>query len=419
MKQKLPHFLLCGVVLICCLILSVFAFVQPDRSALRPFPYPYRSMLTLQSHIDGTTPEEFIQIHLYLNTTNDTMFGPGLGLDVGDSLWLYNVNDGNSYRANDPAPVESYMSWFNGMDPTSINDAQDIIKFWNLGWIDSIHSFGDFSRDDGQALCTRPLAEAAWDAMRKAGIAPTVWINHGTETNKQSFGGYTPITSTKYQSGDDPDSPFYHTDLSIAGGVKFVWNSRNFSSLTTDNPLYLTRLRDGQLVWCFNAYTGYPVEGGYNYMWSPTQFTDILTEENLDSISQAGQYTILANHFGSGDLYEMLTDTNRVAFERLKQYQDAGKIMVVRSSRLLEYAAVRECLRYRAKGNTIDILSVDDPVVGSYMPTPEQLCGITFYVSDSATAQVRISGVPVEEHYLVRNSADETGKESIGFVWYE
>jgi len=93
--------------------------------------------------------------------------------------------------------------------------------------------------------------------------------------------------------------------------------------------------------------------------------------------------------------------------------------MVVRSSRLLEYAAVRECLRYRTKSNSVDVIAVDDPVVGSYVPQPQDLHGITFYVEDSDTAALTICGNTVDESFVVRNPADETGRESIGFFWYE
>ena len=418
MVHKKKFFSVCLIIL-CCVILSVYAFVPRDTSRLRAYPYPYRSMLSIQSHIDGTTPEEFEEVHRYLNGKENTIYGDGLGLDIGDSLWVYNANNGAQYREYDKSPVEDYMTWFNGTDTTTENDAEMIAKYWEMGWIDSIHSFGDFSRTDGQALCDRSLAQAAWDAMLAKGVAPKVWINHGLPTNRQNFGGYTPITSTKYQAGDDPNSAYYHTDISMANGMKFVWNSRNCSMLGVENPLYLTRMRDGRLIWCFNAYTGYTSEAGFQYQWTPYQLHNILTKENLDKLVADGSYSIIANHFGSGDLWEILGEHNLPAFRLLRDYHKAGEIMVVRSSRLLEYAAVRECLRYRTKSNSVDVIAVDDPVVGSYVPQPQDLHGITFYVEDSDTAALTICGNTVDESFVVRNPADETGRESIGFFWYE
>ncbi len=404
------------IVLLSC-VMCVNAYAKEDRSQLRSFPYPYRSMLTLQSHIDGTTLPEFELIHTFLNTRQNTVYGDGLGLDVGDSFWIYNVNDGVEYRAEDTSPVGDYMTWFDGISDTE-NDAQAIKKYWDMGWIDSIHSFGDFSRGDGQSLCTRDLALKAWDAMVGAGVVPTVWINHGLPTNRQNFGGYTPITVTKYQAGDDPSSDYYHTDISVSNGIKFVWNSVNSSIFGTDDPLFLIKLRDGQVVWGFNAYTGYSTDSGYRYMWTPTLLNEVLSSDNLDALVSNGQFAIIANHFGSGDVWEMLGEHNIPALRLLKEYRDRGDIMVVRSSRLLEYAAVRDSIVYSAEENSIDIKRVDDIVSGSYIPAPTQLNGITFYVTDSETAVITIDGAPVDEKHLSRNPADETGRESIGFLWY-
>ncbi len=416
--MKFRKYLILFLILLACVVLCINSYTKQDNLAMRKFPYPYRAMLSIQSHIDGTTLSEFETIHTYLNTRQNTVYGDGLGLDIGDSFWLYNVNDGVEYRETDSSPVSDYMTWFDGISDT-LNDADAIKRYWDLGWIDSIHSFGDFSRGDGESQCTRSLAIRGWEAMLSADVVPTVWINHGLPTNRQNFGGYTPFTTTKYQAGDDSSSDFYHTDISVKNGIKFVWNSINSSMFGMDNPLYLTHLRDGQLVWSFNAYTGYNDGSVYRYMWTPSLLCEVLTAENLDSLVDNGQYAIIANHFGSGDLWEVLGEHNLPAFRLLKEYRDRGDIFVVRSSRLLEYAAVRNNLKYSIDGDNIDIKSVDDIVVGNYVPCPSDLNGITFYVSDSEKALITICGEVVEEKYLSRNPKDETGKESIGFNWYK
>lgn len=60
---------------------------------LRKFPYPYDAMLAISSDIDNTTVEKFEKYHRFLNTLEQTSYGPGLGLDIGDSAWFYVVND--------------------------------------------------------------------------------------------------------------------------------------------------------------------------------------------------------------------------------------------------------------------------------------------------------------------------------------
>ena len=56
---------------------------------LRKYPYPFRSALTICNDIDLTTPEEFLEIHRFLNTKQVTPMGVGVGLEIGDSFWMY------------------------------------------------------------------------------------------------------------------------------------------------------------------------------------------------------------------------------------------------------------------------------------------------------------------------------------------
>ncbi len=397
-------------------VLIIFAIVSVERPRLRDFPYPYNAMLTLQSHIDGCTEEEFRAIHEFLNTENETIYGKGVGLDVGDSMWMYNFNDGAAYRENDGMSAGDYMTWFVG-DTQELNCADDIKLFWDMNYIDSIHTIGDFSRAGGDVVFTREIAETAYKAMNERGIYPSVWINHGTETNVQNLGAYTPFTFTKYQSGDDPNSEYYHADLMRAAGVKFIWNSVNDVHFGTSNPLFPIFLRDGQRFWGFTAYTGYEQDGSYKYMWSPYNISEVLCEENLEKLVKNHEYSVIATHFGSSDVLELLNYGNIEALRRLKAYQDNGEILVSRSSSLLRYAEVRSFVRYDKSGDNINILSIDDPILGEYDATYYFLRGITFYVDNSQTATLSLRGEVVPEEYIQRNPADDTGRDSIGFIW--
>ena len=129
------------------------------------------------------------------------------------------------------------------------------------------------------------------------------------------------------------------------------------------------------------------------------------------------EFSIIANHFGSSDVNEMLCEGNRYALQLLKKYQDEGKILVSRSSKLLRYAEVRKYVKFEKNGDDINILSIADPMLGEYAPDYEHLRGITFYVDDADSAVLRLRGEIVPEELVQRNPADETGQESIGFVW--
>ena len=46
-------------------------------------------MLALCNDVDEMRLSQFREIHRFLNTLEETTMGPGVGLDVGDSLWFY------------------------------------------------------------------------------------------------------------------------------------------------------------------------------------------------------------------------------------------------------------------------------------------------------------------------------------------
>ena len=234
------------LVLICAGLIAFRTLSAPKLpETLRPFPYPYTAMLALQSHIDGTTPEEYEAVHAYLNGRENTVYGDGLSMDVGDSLWLYADNNGVSYRTGDTRDISEYMTWYNGLSDEE-NDADLIREGVQKGWIDSMHTYGDFSRVDTEDVTfTRELAERAIRTLQDNDIYMKIWINHGNEANRQNFGGWLPFLATSYQAGSDPDSAWYHTDLLLDYGIRYLWNSHNSGRFGQTDPLFIITLRDG------------------------------------------------------------------------------------------------------------------------------------------------------------------------------
>jgi hypothetical protein len=111
------------------------------------------------------------------------------------------------------------------------------------------------------------------------------------------------------------------------------------------------------------------------------------------------------------------------AFRLLKTYQDEGKSLVAKTSRLLRYNLAVEHLDFTAielnDGTTIDITVIKDTQFGDFTPTIRDLRGITFYVSNSCRAEIRMGGARVPDTEIQRNPADETGKQSIGIKWFQ
>ncbi|WP_051331199.1 hypothetical protein [Aneurinibacillus terranovensis] len=397
-----------------------------EQVSMRKFPYPYRAMLSLTSDIDGTTPEEFAQYHRFLNTLEPTPVGKGLGLDVGDSFWMYNgTKYSHPYFVDDKKDTnKAVMTYFQGMDTAQKKDAAKIKYYWNAGWIDSMHGYGDFSQPDHRlAYCTRQYAEAAWQHLKADGIMPEIWINHGNEANKQNFGDYKPYGFSSYQEGDNPKSPYYHTDILLKNGVRFVWNSTSDSAFGENNALFPIHLRDGRSVWGFHRYAfDKGKKNRANWTWGPGALYIQLTKNRLDELVAKRQYAIVAQHFGGGNRAFPFYGKNVAALRLLARYNDDGKILVARTSRLLRYNLAQNCLKYHTKqaGDEKHIIldTIDDPIFGKSPVTIDEIRGITFYVGNSQKAKIFIGNQPVPENQIQRNPADETGKQSIGIKWF-
>src|SRR3954447_3168247 len=107
----------------------------PDVALLR-FPPPYRSMVAISTDIDHTTITSFRETHRFLNTVGETSMGPGLGLDIANSMWLYTSRP----RRGRPA-LHREISYFAGSDWTRRSRvADELIAYAHAGWIDTLHS---------------------------------------------------------------------------------------------------------------------------------------------------------------------------------------------------------------------------------------------------------------------------------------
>lgn len=390
---------------------------------VRKFPYPYQSMLAISSDIDLTSLAEFEDYHRFLNTKEKTPYGQGLGLDIADSAWMYVADNYSDKLDHEGHPAAYSMSYFQGVDPKVTKDAAKIIHYYKAGWIDSLHTFGDFSRNDKKSLFTRELADLAWKEMRTSGFMPKVWINHGTETNVQNFGAYNAKGFSYYQAGDDPKSPYYHTDLTLGNGIKFVWNSVGMSQFSYDDPLFPIKLRDGKQVWGFYRYAYDVAAGKRIWTWEVHELPRQLNKAHLEELVQGGKYAVVAQHLGKGYGALAFTANDVQALQLLKSYQDDRKILVARTERLLNYARVNHYIRYSILKSEskfyINLTKIEDPVLGESTPILEDVRGLTFYVNNPEQYSILINSVPISDEDIQRNAADKTGKQSIGVKWFE
>lgn len=366
--------------------------------SLRKFPYPFLAMTCIDSDTDNTQSSKydiykkaakyhnFEEIHRYLNTKEATHYGTGLGLDISDSFFSYNhfkhVADLNSEKYSERI---AQMTMFDGISTTKKKNAANIIKYIKCGWIDAFHSIGDFSTDSDNYLCTREMSLNTIDHLNRNGAKIKCWINHGSGKNYQNI----------HQSNAQL-SGYENIDAVIAHGVKFFWfgNGSVYPAPTEgiDTNIFQQTLFTGDKVWGYLKYTA-------DYTNAQNLHLQV-TKQRLDSMVSGGKYLIFSNHIGN-----LPFDTNTLnTFNLLKSYQDDNKILIARSIRILNYDLAYRYLAWShdTVNDKIIITSINDPQKGSYIPTLDDIRGITF--SDTTiNTKIYINQSEIDSAYISKH----------------
>jgi hypothetical protein len=173
------------------------------RVALRRIPYPYKAMFAICSDLDRTPNQHvYWDIMRFLNSTATTTMGPGVGLEVGNTIYF-------------DMPPDQFAYW-----NTDDRGRAMVRALMRSGHVDCLHSFGDLAT-------TRAHAGRALDELSRHDCRLEVWIDHSVATS--NFGA--DITCGL---GDVPDSQLFHADLTCGFGVQFVWMGRVTSVLGQD-----------------------------------------------------------------------------------------------------------------------------------------------------------------------------------------
>lgn len=407
--------------------------------SLRKFPYPYRAGLAVANDADSMTEESFRFVHRFLNSTKDTQLGPGLALPISDSLFLFRSLD-------DP----NRFTFFEGISDRPSRCAGFLRDCVVTGLIDTLHTYGAFSsaRDFSRGLAARGI-----DALDENGMRIRVWVNHGPRENVQCFG----VPTAPHCLGDDPDSDFYHTDLTLRYGIEYCWAGSEFGELIAHDsgwhmpgvPAYaaallrhlcarrrpapkrrllnLMTLRDGGKILGFERYWG--TRGQAPVV---DNIARQLSARNLRRLKQSSGFTIVYQHFavrrkapGFGvDKYMANSEPyfrpeECAAFIRLAEEYHNGNILVAPTERLLRYNRTQRWLRWRAEetGSIIKItlLGVKVPGFLERVVHRAEIEGLTFYSTRPEETYLCIQtdsgAVPVTG--LIRNPKDHTGRESV------
>lgn len=403
--------------------------VAKTNVQLRPVPYPYRAMLAICSDLDET-PDRHVyrEIMRFLNTTETTAMGPGVGLEVGNSIYF-------------DMPPGQFAYW--NTDDAGREMVRALI---HSGHIDCLHSYGDLAT-------TRRQAARTLEELSRHDCRLKVWVDHGTAVT--NFG-----SDIMRGYGDVPGHEAYHADLTIDYGIEYVWRGRVTSVLGQDvapglggifharHPMASGRtllleatkrrlaargnikyamhgpnetlrpvtLRDGRPAYEFLRCN--PHWGGVSSCDQGRHIGDVLTDRMLSRLIERGGTCILYTHLGKIDNPKIPFDAKAVAaFRRLAEVFHSGKILVTTTRRLLSYRracrdAALDCVQDKT-GLCIVVNTRTDTRIGG--PSRANLDGLTFYVPDSRRVSVVVDGEEIAA--IQRNDRDHTGRPSVSLRW--
>ncbi len=400
-----------------------------DPVALRRLPYPYQAMLAICSDLDETPGRtEYLETARYLNTEDSTRLGPGLGLEVGNTIYF-------------DMPPDQFAYW--NTDDAGRSMVRALAR---SGHIDCLHSFGDLGT-------TRAHAARALDELERHGCRLGVWIDHGAV--RSNFG-----QDIMRGTGDVPGSESYHADLTCAYGVEFVWRGRATSvigqetrrrlggifnwkhalvSMRTlgkehikgmagragstkyaphakNDVLWPVTLRSGHAVTEF--FRSNPSWGGISHNDMGRGIGEVLTDAMLNRLVAREGTMILYTHLGktrSGD--GLLPHDARRGLARLSRFHRGGLILVSTTRRVLGYCrAVRDLALSTTKEDGRLTVHVRLNPRGVSSPAGAgDLDGVTIYVPDPARTRLVVNDRDAAG--VRQNPPDRTGRGSVSIPW--
>lgn len=413
---------------------------------LRKFPYPYRSAIAISNDIDETSVDHFVQMHNFLSTKEDTIYGKGLGLEIGSSFWMYDIE----FRPDS-------FCYYKGTSTDESSSAPIIRDLIDTGHLDALHAYGNFSRVGG---FTRALGERALEELSKRKARACVWVNHGDGFNAQNLGL---VRRTK---GDVPGSEAYHTDLLREYGIRFIDCDVITDVVGQDRPcsLFEAYLKPNGLPYAHELLRKFAKASmmgadsiakmiigrdlfhrfaydGDNSLLTPAPLQDsrpmhhfrrygfweraladdipfLLSEKTLSRLCEVQGYMVVYVHLGRFRTGRgRFSEETVQSFRRLADHEASGTIWVTTLSKLLKYNLAHKHLVWttRVDGDaiTIDLLGIDDPLTGRREATPDEIQGLTFHSPSPDSTVVMLGDKRVDAHKNAPNDELELPSVSV------
>ena len=145
----------------------------------------------------------------------------------------------------------------------------------------------------------------------------------------------------------------------------------------------------------------------------------MLNDRLIDRLVAREGFCILYTHLGKvASPQEPFGAAARAAFRRLAERSADGDVLVTTTRRLLDYVHTTKSMGVAVESDgPQSTICITLPSVIPAVTAPEMLQGITFYVSHASSVRLFVNKMDVT-HWLVRNRADLTGKESVSIRWY-
>lgn len=390
---------------------------------LRRFPYPYKGMLAIASDADKTRYKTFKESFEYYRTGRETKYGVGLGLDITHSVCAY--------------VRPRFFGFFNRNNPTDSLETRYyrlIGEYIRRGWIDTLHSYGEFDSHPFR----REMASRTLRYLNQITPNIEVWTNHGNPEINFDIIYFQTSNKKKYFFSNMPDADSYHTDLTFNYGIKFIRDGGGI--IGEKSIIHPQKTVDGHLVWGFGHFSHvrmdmerFGIKRKVIPLWLLRLLDIQLDEKILQKIVDDGLFSVISQHLGQPDAFipefqDCLNDENRSSIpvaaqkglERLRNWQDDGKILVAGLKRLLEYNRINDHLHFDVNQKngriSINILRVEDPVLGVEIPNIDQLSGITFLLPKNLErADLYIAGKQIPSNKIIRNLGDNF--PYVGIKW--
>ncbi len=379
---------------------------------VRPLPYPYQAGVAISNDAEFMSAEFFEGLMAFLNSSGPSPLGVGLGLEVTSSTFFYSAHPYN-------------VSYFEGaeIDGRPAEFAGRLDDYLRAGWIDTLHSYGDFDSVGG---FVRLHAERTFETLGRLGVTIPVFTNHGDSANYQNIGGDAP-----YHRGDLPGEACYHSDLLSAHGTRFIWTDtgvigdkhaqsrmwRRFltQAVSPPTPPFMAdwQLQDGGTMRRFVRFRG----TGAN----APNFSSLAYQ--IDKLDLPGLY----RHNGIAVIYQHLGVLHRsggkctaatleavrgrpevylAPWYRLAREVGEGRLWLAGLARLLKYYDMLSSLGvevgHQGAIRLTSEVPVDDP--------EEHFQGLTLYVEPAMTPVVTYGE---RRLLIVHNGPDESGRYSI------